>query len=86
MAWIGIIGTLLVFYLYSLSDTAAVLYPRRWHLWLAMIPMATWLIRMVLLGWRGKQDYDPIVFAMKDRIGIALLLLTLTLMLTASAS
>ena len=57
------LGALLVFFLYSFSTPAQSLYPARWLLWVAMVPMAVWLIRMVVLGYRGRQDYDPIVFA-----------------------
>jgi len=84
VAWLGTFGALLAFFFYSLTDAAGVLYPGRWQLWLAMIPMAGWLVRMVILGWRGKQDYDPIVFAMRDKYGLALIAVTLTLMFTAS--
>ncbi len=49
-----------------------------------MIPIAMWLIRMVRLGYFGKQDHDPIVFAMRDKRGIGLLLLTLSLMFYAA--
>lgn len=84
VAWIGTIGALLSFFLYSFSDAAQALYPNTWQLWLAMVPVSAWLIRMIILGWRGKQDYDPIVFAMRDKIGLALIALTLTLMFTAA--
>ncbi|MDQ7079615.1 MAG: UbiA family prenyltransferase [Paracoccaceae bacterium] len=86
IAIIGMAGALLVFFLYSFSDMAAILYPSRWQLWLAMIPMGGWLFRMVLLGWKGKQDYDPIVFALRDKYGLALIALTLALMFSAASS
>jgi hypothetical protein len=43
-----------------------------------------WMYRMVRLGWHGKQDYDPIVFALKDKRGVGLLLITLSLMFYAA--
>lgn len=84
MAAIGVVGALLIFFLYTLSDQAQKLYPTTWILWVAMGPMALWLIRMVRLGYFGRQDYDPIVFAMRDKRGIGLLLLTLSLMFYAA--
>ena len=39
---------------------------------------------MIRLGWLGKQDYDPIVFAMRDKRGIGLMLITLALMFQAA--
>ncbi|MFQ5438365.1 MAG: UbiA family prenyltransferase, partial [Paracoccaceae bacterium] len=84
VASLGIVGALLAFFIYSFTPAAAVLYPNIWHLWLALVPLAGWLVRMVLMGWRGKQDYDPIVFALRDRYGIALIALTLMLMFTAA--
>ena len=77
---LGIIGALLIFFLYSRSPQAAELYPTIWMLWVALIPIAIWLIRMLALGYLGRQDYDPIVFAMRDKMGIGLLLITLSLM------
>ncbi len=53
-------------------------------LWLALIPIAIWLIRMLALGFLGRQDYDPIVFAMRDKLGIGLLLITVSLMFYAA--
>ncbi len=84
VAGLGIFGALLIFFLYSFSEQGQELYPTTWLLWVAMIPMAIWLIRMVLLGWLGKQDYDPIVFAMRDKFGIGLLMITLSLMFWAA--
>ena len=48
------------------------------------LPISLWLIRMVMLGWFGKQDYDPIVFAMRDKFGIGLLMIILSLMFWAA--
>lgn len=84
VAGLGIFGALLVFFLYSLSDQGRALYPTTWLLWLAMLPMALWLVRMLLLGWQGRQDYDPIVFAMKDKMGIGILMITLSVMFWAA--
>lgn len=84
VACIGTFAALLIFFLYSFSDQAVLLYPTQWLLWLALVPMALWLIRMVLLGYQGKQDYDPIVFAMRDKLGLGLLMITLSLMFYAA--
>jgi len=84
VAALGSAGALLIFFMYTLSDQAIELYPTRWILWTAMIPIAMWLLRMLRLGYFGKQDYDPIVFAMRDKRGIGLLLLTLSLMFYAA--
>lgn len=84
VAGLGTAGALLVFFFYTLSQQATRLYPTTWILWLALVPMAIWLIRMVVLGYRGKQDYDPIVFAMRDKTGIGILMITLSLMFYAA--
>lgn len=84
MSILGVVGALLTFLMYTFSEQAQMLYPLRWLLWVAMLPMAAWLIRMVWLGYTGKQDYDPIVFAMKDIRGLGLIMLTLSLMFYAA--
>ncbi len=84
VAVLGMFGTLLIFFLYTFTDHARALYPSQWLLWVAMIPMAGWLYRMVRLGYFGKQDYDPIVFAMRDKRGIGLLLIIVSLMFYAA--
>lgn len=80
LAGIGTIGALLIFWVYSFTDQAQDLYPTQWMLWVALIPITAWLVRMVRLGYLGKQDYDPIVFAMRDKRGLGLLMITLSLM------
>ncbi len=84
VAGLGTAGALVIFFLYSVSDQGLALYPTTWILWAAMLPMALWLVRMVMLGWFGKQDYDPIVFAMRDKFGIGILMITLSLMFWAA--
>ena len=84
VAGIGVVGALVIFFLYSISDQGRLLYPETWLLWLAMLPMGWWLVRMVVLGWFGKQDYDPIVFALKDKFGLGILMMMLSLMFWAA--
>jgi len=66
------VGALVVYTLYTYSEIAATLYENLWMIRLAALPVALWLARMITLGWRGKMDYDPIVFALRDPIGLAL--------------
>ena len=83
-AVVSMISALVIFFIYSQSAQAMALYPDRWFLWLAILPLADWLCRMVRLGYYGKQDYDPIVFALNDKRGIGLILITLSLMFYAA--
>lgn len=84
VAAIGVVGALVIFFLYSVSEQGRMLYPDTWLLWLAMLPMGGWLVRMVALGWFGKQDYDPIVFALRDKFGLGILMMMLSLMFWAA--
>ncbi|MCI2397970.1 UbiA family prenyltransferase [Aliiroseovarius subalbicans] len=84
VAGLGVAGALLSFFLYSFTQQALALYPTQWLLWVAEVPIAWWLIRMVRLGYTGKQDYDPIIFAMKDKRGIGLMLIALSIMFYAA--
>ncbi len=84
VAGLGMAGALLIFFMYSFSEQARTLYPTQWLMWVALFPIAAWLFRMIRLGYYGKQDYDPIVFALKDKRGIGLLLITLSLMFYAA--
>lgn len=84
VAGLGVFGALLIFFLYSVSEQGRALYPDTWLMWVALVPMGWWLIRMVALGWFGKQDYDPIVFALRDKFGLGILMITLSLMFWAA--
>ncbi|MDA5094031.1 UbiA family prenyltransferase [Aliiroseovarius sp. KMU-50] len=84
VAGLGVVASLVAFFLYSFTDQAIELYKTQWLIWVAELPMAWWMIRMVRLGWYGKQDYDPIVFAMKDKRGIGLMLMSISIMFYAA--
>ncbi len=84
MSVVGMVGALVVFFLYTYSDQALALYPDQWLLWVALLPIGAWLYRMIRLGYLGRMDYDPIVFALTDRRGLGYLLITLGLMFYAA--
>lgn len=84
LAVISALAALAIFFLYSMSAQAQALYPDIWFLWLAMVPLGFWLWRMLRLGYYGKQDYDPIVFALTDKRGLGLIMITLSLMFYAA--
>lgn len=84
VAVLGMVGALVAFFGYSFTEQAAALYPTRWLLWVAMVPIFLWLYRMIRLGWAGQQDYDPLVFAMRDKRGIGILLIALAIMFQAA--
>lgn len=84
VAGLGVFGALLIFFLYSISEQGRALYPDTWLLWVAMVPIGWWLIRMVALGWSGKQDYDPIVFALRDKFGLGILMIAFSLIFWAA--
>ena len=69
-------GSILValgaFWVYAISEHASLLYTHQAVLALAAVPFAVWLFRLVRLSEKGLEDYDPIVFVFKDRIGLAL--------------
>ncbi|MHA1128456.1 MAG: UbiA family prenyltransferase [Alphaproteobacteria bacterium] len=80
---IGAFSAIAIFLAYTFSPSASGLYSNLWELRLASVPIAIWLIRMIRLGWQGKQDYDPIVFASRDKWGLGLALIGLALLLHA---
>ncbi|UWP91155.1 UbiA family prenyltransferase [Aliiroseovarius crassostreae] len=84
VAGLGVVAALLAFFLYSFTDQALGLYKTQWLIWVAELPMAWWMIRMVRLGWLGKMDYDPIVFAMRDKRGVGLMLISISIMFYAA--
>ena len=84
VAVLGMVGALVAFFGYSFTEQAHALYPTRWLLWVALVPISWWLYRMIRMGWAGKQDYDPIVFALRDKRGIGILLIALAILFQAA--
>lgn len=81
---LGMVGALVIFFLYSFSEQAIGLYPSQWLLWAALIPVFVWLYRMVKTGWLGAMDYDPIVFALRDKMGVGIMLIVVSMMYYAA--
>ncbi len=84
VAYLGMFAALLNFFLYSFSEQAVRLYQTRWLLWLALIPIALWLRRMIKQGHLGQMNYDPVVYALKDKRGIGLVMMALAILFAAA--
>lgn len=67
----------IIFIAYTYSETAERLYAGLWELRWCLIPMTAWMVRMISTGWNGTQNYDPIVFAMRDRYSLIFALATI---------
>ena len=65
-------AAVMVFALYISSNDIVVLYRRPQLLWLIMPLMILWLCRIWLLASRGELDEDPLVFALTDRMSLAI--------------
>jgi len=74
-----------IFVAYSLSATAGRLYESVWSLWTVAGLLAAWLVRMIYTGWTGQQDYDPIVYAITDRIGVSLVLAAMAVLIIGAS-
>ena len=67
------IASVLVLCLYVMNDaTLAAHYQTPQFLWIAPMMIFLWLGRVWLLSQRGELDDDPVAFAVRDRISIAL--------------
>ncbi len=71
------VASVAVFVGYAASSAAAALYANPWQLNLVALPLSGWFYHMIRTGWTGKQVYDPIAFALRDRVSLVMLLLTL---------
>lgn len=78
------VAALVVFGLYTFSEIAGLLYGKLWLLRLSGVAVALWLARMVMRGWQGRMDYDPIVFALRDPVGVGLMGIGAALILRAA--
>jgi len=65
-------AAVVVFALYISRPDVYALYRHPGRLWLIVPLMLYWLSRVWLLASRGELDEDPVVFAIRDRVSIAL--------------
>jgi 4-hydroxybenzoate polyprenyltransferase len=65
-------ASVVVFSLYISRPDVYVLYRHPGRLWLIVPLMLYWLNRVWLLASRGELDEDPVVFALRDRVSLAL--------------
>jgi len=65
-------AAVMIFAIYISSSDVVVLYRRAQLLWLIMPLMILWLCRIWLLASRGELDEDPFVFALTDRMSLAI--------------
>jgi 4-hydroxybenzoate polyprenyltransferase len=64
-------AAVVVFSLYISRPDVTALYRHAGRLWLIVPLMLFWLYRVWLLGSRGEMDDDPVIFALRDRISLA---------------
>ena len=65
-------ASVVVFSLYISRPDVEDLYHHAGRLWLIVPPMLYWLHRVWLLASRGELDEDPVIFAIRDRISLAI--------------
>lgn len=70
MSILTALNGIIIFLTYTYSETAYTLYAGIWELRWVAIPLTVWMVRMISTGWAGTQDYDPIVFALRDRYSL----------------
>ena len=73
----------LVLALYINTDTAQAFYGRYQLIWVLCPLLLYWIGHIWLIAHRGKMPDDPVVFAMRDRISLILILLMLVTTLWA---
>jgi len=64
-------AAVLVFMMYIARPDVTVLYKHADRLWLIVPLMLFWLYRAWLLGSRGEMNEDPVLFALRDRVSLA---------------
>lgn len=76
-------AAVLVFMMYIARPDVTVLYQHASRLWLIVPLMLFWLYRVWFLGSRGEMDDDPVIFALSDRVSLAVGACVLTVALLA---
>jgi 4-hydroxybenzoate polyprenyltransferase len=65
-------AAVVVFSLYISRPDVDVLYRHSGRLWLIVPFMLFWLYRVLLLASRGEMNEDPVIFAIRDRVSLAI--------------
>jgi len=65
-------AAVVVFSLYISRPDVDALYRHSARLWLIVPLMLFWLYRVLLLASRGDLDEDPVIFAIRDRVSVAI--------------
>lgn len=60
--------SILVLALYVSSDAVRQFYPHARELWLVCPLLLYWILRVWFLALRGELPYDPVIFAIRDRV------------------
>ncbi|MCU0906244.1 MAG: UbiA family prenyltransferase [Rhodobacteraceae bacterium] len=84
MAMASCHAAVMVLALYLSSDAVQALYARPWLLWLACPLLLYWSLRMVMKAHRGLMTDDPIVFAARDPVSLAVTALTMLVAVAAA--
>jgi 4-hydroxybenzoate polyprenyltransferase len=78
------VASVIVFWLYLVGDAASELYPNGWLLWLILPILCLWLFRLWWLVESGSLSDDPLMYAIKDRGSLALIIASAILVITAA--
>lgn len=73
IAGLATFTSIAIYLAYSFSPHAAELYSSPGMLRLAAVPIGVWLLRMIILGRQGREDFDPMIFVAHDRVGQAIM-------------
>lgn len=84
IALIAAVASVAVFVGYTFSGASAALYDHPWQLRLIALPLSGWFYRMIRTGWTGRQSYDPIAFALRDKVSLVMMLLVLLCVVAAA--
>ncbi len=81
--FLGVVLSTALFVGYAYSAPASALYSRPHLLALVAVPVALWLGRVVALSAQGREDYDPVVFVMHDKVGLFIAAIGIAVLLLA---
>jgi 4-hydroxybenzoate polyprenyltransferase/phosphoserine phosphatase len=83
-AYFGAVAAAGFFLIYAFSPQATQLYSSPWLLALSVAPATLWLVRIIRLSEHGKEDYDPVLFVIHDRLGLGIAALAAAMIILAA--